>query len=49
MSGLFFNLFGFFSNTKNVSSKEKENCFLVYSATFVTRKMYVQNNHENAF
>ena len=35
MSGLLFNFFGYFSNTKNVSSKEKENCFLVYSDTLV--------------
>ena len=36
---LLFNLFGYFSNTKNVCSKQAGGSFLIYLTTFLKRKI----------
>ena len=42
--GLPFSLLRYFSNTKNMFSKQAGTCFWVYSATFVTETMHFQKS-----
>ena len=47
--GLLFSLLSYFFNTKNMCSKQAENCFLVYSATFVIQKHVCSNQAGGCF